>query len=221
MNQKPREEFLSWLTVVRRFFFFFFFRSPAISQGFTTFGWDFCVCDRSFNPTIKVVTFRLRGYRRELKLGTPVVTLPGAWPYWVSARTGRPGVGMLWLGEIDILICSFCLSVAVREKMSEQTRPWDTLACCWDVKSKQPTNKHLFSTNENEEKFCFSYWRWCCWLYFVLILLLFSWSFLRVVRPPPLPPHPSPKQQQQLYWCYYELPLECVWAVSNLFFFFF
>ena len=28
------------------FFFFFFVRSPAISLGFTTFGWDFCVCDR-------------------------------------------------------------------------------------------------------------------------------------------------------------------------------
>ena len=25
---------------------FFFPRSPAISLGFTTFGWDFCVCDR-------------------------------------------------------------------------------------------------------------------------------------------------------------------------------
>ena len=43
------------------FFFFFFLRSPAISLGFT-FGWDFCVCDRFFNPTIKVVTFRLRGW---------------------------------------------------------------------------------------------------------------------------------------------------------------
>ena len=28
------------------FFFFFFLRSPTISLGFTTFGWDFCVCDR-------------------------------------------------------------------------------------------------------------------------------------------------------------------------------
>ena len=37
-------------------------RSPAISLGFTTFGWDFCVYDRFFNPTIKVVTFRLRGW---------------------------------------------------------------------------------------------------------------------------------------------------------------
>ena len=40
----------------------FFFRSPAKSLGFTTFGWDFCVCDRFFNPTIKVVTFPLRGW---------------------------------------------------------------------------------------------------------------------------------------------------------------
>ena len=45
------------------FFFFFFLRSPAISLGFTTLGEIFCVCDRFFfNPTIKVVTFRLRGW---------------------------------------------------------------------------------------------------------------------------------------------------------------
>ena len=58
----------------RGFFLFFLFfggggggggglRSPAISLGFTTFGWDFCVCDRFFfNPTIEVVTFRLCGW---------------------------------------------------------------------------------------------------------------------------------------------------------------
>ena len=28
-------------------------------------------------------------------------------------------------------------------KLSEQIRPWDTLACCWDV--KQPTNKQSLS----------------------------------------------------------------------------
>ena len=44
------------------FFVFVFLRSPAISLGFTTFGRDFCVCDRFFNPTIKVVTFCLRGW---------------------------------------------------------------------------------------------------------------------------------------------------------------
>ena len=35
---------------------------PSYISGVTTFGWDFCVCDRFFDPTIKVVTFCLRGW---------------------------------------------------------------------------------------------------------------------------------------------------------------
>ena len=31
----------------------------------------------------------------DLKTGTPVVTLPGAWRYRVSAGTGRPSVSIL------------------------------------------------------------------------------------------------------------------------------
>ena len=31
----------------------------------------------------------------DLKIGTPVATLPGAWCYRVSAGTGWPGVGIL------------------------------------------------------------------------------------------------------------------------------
>ena len=31
----------------------------------------------------------------DLKNGTPVATLPGAWRYKVSARTGRPGLSIL------------------------------------------------------------------------------------------------------------------------------
>ena len=31
----------------------------------------------------------------DLKIGTPVATLPGAWRYRVSAGTGRPGVSVL------------------------------------------------------------------------------------------------------------------------------
>ena len=31
----------------------------------------------------------------DLKTGTPVATLPGAWHYRVSAETGQPGVGIL------------------------------------------------------------------------------------------------------------------------------
>ena len=48
----------------------------------------------------------------DLKIGTPVATLPGAWRYRVSTGTGRPGVSILWLGEVERLICNFYLSVA-------------------------------------------------------------------------------------------------------------
>ena len=49
------------------------------------------------------------------KIGTPVATLPDAWCYRVSAGTGQPGVSILWLGEVESLICNFCLSVAARK----------------------------------------------------------------------------------------------------------
>ena len=43
----------------------------------------------------------------DLKIGTPVATLPGAWRYRVSAGTGWPDVSILWLGEMESLICNF------------------------------------------------------------------------------------------------------------------
>ena len=49
------------------------------------------------------------------KIGTPVATLPGAWHYKVSAGAGRPGISILWLGEVESLICNFYLSVAARK----------------------------------------------------------------------------------------------------------
>ena len=51
----------------------------------------------------------------DLKIGTPVATLPGAWHYRVSAGTGQPGVSILWLGEVENLICNFYLSVTARK----------------------------------------------------------------------------------------------------------
>ena len=48
----------------------------------------------------------------DLKIGTSVPTLPGAWRSRVSPGTDRPGVSILWLGEVESLICNFCLSVA-------------------------------------------------------------------------------------------------------------
>ena len=51
----------------------------------------------------------------DLKIGTPMATLPGAWHYRVSAGTGRPGVSILSLGEVESWICNFYLSVAARK----------------------------------------------------------------------------------------------------------
>ena len=51
----------------------------------------------------------------DLKIGAPVATLPGVWRYRVSAGTGRPSISILWLGEMESLICNFYLSVAARK----------------------------------------------------------------------------------------------------------
>ena len=51
----------------------------------------------------------------DLKIGTPVAILPGAWRYRVSTGTGRPGVSILWLGEVERWICNLYLSVAARK----------------------------------------------------------------------------------------------------------
>ena len=51
----------------------------------------------------------------DLNIGTPATTLPGAWRYWVSTGTGRPGVSILGLGEVERLICNFYLGVAARK----------------------------------------------------------------------------------------------------------
>ena len=54
----------------------------------------------------------------DLKNGTQVATLPDAWHYRVSAGTSRPGVCILWLGEVESWICNFCPSVAARKIVS-------------------------------------------------------------------------------------------------------
>ena len=45
--------------------------------------------------------FSRSSHTSDLKIGTQVATLPGAWRYRVSAGTGRPGVSILWLGEME------------------------------------------------------------------------------------------------------------------------
>ena len=59
--------------------------------------------------------FSRASHTSDLKIGTPVATLPGAWRYRVSTGTGRPGVSILWLGEMESLVFNIFLSVAARE----------------------------------------------------------------------------------------------------------
>ena len=66
------------------------------------------------NPAC-VGIFSGSSHTSDLKIGTPVATLPRAWRYRVSTGTGRPCVSILWLGEVERLIYNFYLSVAARK----------------------------------------------------------------------------------------------------------
>ena len=162
MNQKLWEEFLSWprfsghrqkeFKVPVPFVFDF------LNVIFPLTGFSLCrpvVLDRLVGLVVKasasrakepVFESRLRrdfsgsSHTSDLKIGTPVATLPGAWRYRVSTGTGRPGVRVLWLGEVETLICSFILSLAARKIVWVDPFLRYTIACCWDV--KQATNNN-------------------------------------------------------------------------------
>ena len=71
--------------------------------------------DPMFDSNLCHGDFSGSSHTSDFKFGTPVATLPGAWRYRVSAGTGRPGVSMLWLGEVESLICHFYLVVAAHK----------------------------------------------------------------------------------------------------------
>ena len=68
--------------------------------------------DPAFESRFRLDFFLGRVMPVTSKIGSPVATLPGAWCYRVSAGTGWPGVSILWLGEMESLVCDFYLSVA-------------------------------------------------------------------------------------------------------------
>ena len=73
---------------------------------------------RAEDPRVRIPLapgfFSGSSHTSDSKIGTPVATQPGAWRYRVSAGTGRPGVSIPWLGEVERLICNFYLSTAAR-----------------------------------------------------------------------------------------------------------
>ena len=48
-------------------------------------------------PACAVGIFSRSSHIRDLKTGTPVATLPGAWRYRVSTGTAWPGISILWV----------------------------------------------------------------------------------------------------------------------------
>ena len=61
-------------------------------------------------------------------MGIVTAALPASWRYRVSARTGCPGVSIMWVGEVASLICSFCRSVVVHEMTYIDLSLW---VMCW------------------------------------------------------------------------------------------
>ena len=59
--------------------------------------------------------FSWSSHTSDFKIGILVATRPGAGRYRVSAGTGRPGVSILWLGEVESWICNFYFSVVARK----------------------------------------------------------------------------------------------------------
>ena len=86
------------------------------------------------NPAFAEI-FPGSSHTSDLKIGSPVATLPGAWLYRVSVGTGWPGVRYC-----DWVRWKVWSATSISEwqhvKLSEQIRP---LACCWDV--QQPTSQ--------------------------------------------------------------------------------
>ena len=64
-----------------------------------------------FKSCLRRRNFSVSSYQW-LIIGTPMTTLPGARRYRVSAGRGWTSFSVLWLGEVESLICTFYLSVA-------------------------------------------------------------------------------------------------------------
>ena len=76
-----------------------------------------------------------------------MATLPGAWRYRSALGLVVPvSIYYNWVRWKAWSATSISLWQHV--KLSEQIRPWYTLACCWDV--KQPTKKQTPQTNSKD-----------------------------------------------------------------------
>ena len=98
------------------------------------------------NPTRRW-DFSGSSHTSDSNIGTPVAILLGAWRYRDSTGTGQPGVSILWLGEVESLICNLYLSVVGCRLVGAHPsqRYTGLLLGCWA--SKQATNKLILETH--------------------------------------------------------------------------
>ena len=61
--------------------------------------------DPGFDSCLRRDFFPGSNHTSDLNNGTSVATPPGAWHYRISAGICLPGVSILWLGEVESLIC--------------------------------------------------------------------------------------------------------------------
>ena len=72
---------------------------------------EYCLVGQVVKASAPKVESRLQqdfsgsSHTSDLNIGTPVATLPGAWRCRVNAGTGWPSVSILWLSEVENLIC--------------------------------------------------------------------------------------------------------------------
>ena len=90
--------------------------------------------DPWFDSRLWCGDFSVSSHSSDLKIGTPVATLPGS-------GLGLAGPESVYCDWVRWKVWS-ATSVSVWQHIhfSKQIRPWDTLTCCWDV--KQPTNSN-------------------------------------------------------------------------------
>ena len=90
------------------------------------------------DPRIEALFSQLN-HTSDLNTGRALVaTLWGSWCDRINARTGLPGVSILWLGEIESLISNFFVSVSAPVSIkATQSLRYDLLGC---KASKQATN---------------------------------------------------------------------------------
>ena len=102
--------------------------------------------------------FSRSSYTSDLKIGTPVATLPQPWRSRVCAGTGWPSVSILWLGEMASLIRNFNLSMAAWKIVWTDLSLRYTSILLGHQASNQPTNKLSNSGSvlwRTRRRFCF------------------------------------------------------------------